>query len=139
MLLQDPDLLNRDTELVFDLTNKTFQLVKAGNLSDDGVTIQALYSKCKELWKTQADLIKYPFLAVAITPEQFEFVSGWTPKDATTINLLRNGGFAVKNADGSSGSSNGILMNAKDSISASETVYVKDESHFKTKLTIVGD
>ena len=99
-LIIDPDLLNQGTEVVFDTTAKTIQLVEAGNLSSDGVTLQALYSFCKEEWKNDDALIKYPFPMTPITPEQFELYNGWTFLDSTTINLLRNGGFAVKDASG---------------------------------------
>ena len=98
----DPDLLNQGTEIVYDTVGKTIQLIKAGNLSDDGVTFQAVYSFSKEEWKADANLVKYKFPIVSITGEQFEFVDGWTYKDATTVELLRDSGFAVKNGDGSS-------------------------------------
>lgn len=101
-LIQDPDLLNQNTEVTFDTSAKTIALSVAGNLSTDGVTLQALYSFTKEEWKNDTNLIKYPFPFIAITSEQFEFVNGWKPADATTVNLLRNAGFAVKNSDGTS-------------------------------------
>ena len=101
-LIEDPDLLNNGTEVLFDTTNRTVQLVEAGNLSADGVNLQALYSFAKEEWIDNASLLQYEFPFVAITEEKYEFVSGWTPADLTTIKLLRNGGFAVKNSDGSS-------------------------------------
>ena len=99
-IIQDPDLLNQGTEVVFDTTNKTIQLLVAGHLSIDGVTLQALYSFTKEEWKNDNNLIKYSFPFVAVTPEQFEFVNDWTPADTTTINLIRNAGFAIKNSSG---------------------------------------
>lgn len=101
-IIQDPDLLNQGTEVIFNTTNKTVQLLIAGNLSVAGVVMQALYSFTKEEWKTDSNLIKFTFPFVAITPEQFEFVNGWTPADTTTINLIRNAGFAIKNNDGTS-------------------------------------
>jgi hypothetical protein len=101
-IIQDPDSLNQGTEVVFNTTNKTIQLLIAGNLTDAGVIMQALYSFTKEEWKTDQNLIKFTFPFVAITPEQFEFVNGWTPADETTINLIRNAGFAIKNENGTS-------------------------------------
>jgi len=93
----DPDDLTRDTELAIDPTvdPPTITLTKTGNLSDDGVSLQALYSFCKEQWKTETDLIKYPFPIIAITPEQFEFQDTWEPGDQTTIDLFRDAGFAI--------------------------------------------
>lgn len=96
MLIVDPDLLAQGTEVVIDAPNKTIQLIKAGDLSDDGVTGQAIYSFLKEQWKSDANLIKYPFPMVAITEQKFDIVNGWDFKDATTKNLIRNAGWALK-------------------------------------------
>ena len=107
----DPDSLVRSSSLAnlgtdgniwIDTATKEISMATEGSLSTDGVTIQAFYSYLKEEWKTDSALIKYPFPMVAITPEQFEFVDGWTPADSTTVNLFRDGGFAIKNNDGSS-------------------------------------
>jgi hypothetical protein len=94
----DPDYLNQGTEIIFDATGKTIELVTAGNLSTDGVTLQAIYSFCKEEWKT-TDLIKYPFPFVAITAEQFELVNGWNWKTTTSTQLIRDGGWALKDTN----------------------------------------
>lgn len=101
-LLTDPDSLNQGTEVTISTAAKTIALNAAGNLSSDGVTGQCLYSFLKEEWKTDADLIKFPFPLIAITPEQFEFVEEWLPANAATVLLLRNCGFAIKNSDGTS-------------------------------------
>lgn len=97
----DPDALRRGIEIVFDLDNKKIQLVPTGNLSDSspasqsGVTLQAVYSKCKELWKTESDLNKLKFPFDAITPTKMDLVNGWDWKDATTRRLIRDGGWAL--------------------------------------------
>ena len=92
-LIIDPDNLNQNTEITISTTNKTLSLSVTGNLNEDGVTGQALYSFLKEEWKTDASLIPYPFPMVSITPEQFEFIAGWVPADDTTRNLLRSCGW----------------------------------------------
>lgn len=89
----DPDSLNQGTEVTIDTGARTIQLTVAGNLSNDGVTLQALYSFLKEEWKTDAALIKFPFPMTAITPEQFEFIQDWAPADSTTRKLIRTGGW----------------------------------------------
>ena len=94
----DPDDLNQGTEVTIDAINKTIELHVAGNLSNDGATGQAFYSFLKEEWKSDASLIAYNFPMVSITPEQFEFVEGWTPANDTTRNLLRNAGWREINA-----------------------------------------
>lgn len=124
-LITDPDNLNQGTEVVIDTAGSTIQLVKAGNLSDDGVTLQALYSFLKEEWKSDNNLIKFPFPMEAITPEQFEFKNGWTYADATTWQLFRNGGFAVTNGSGNTEEYIGVIT--LGSIGASDQVYFQQE------------
>ena len=136
-LIADPDFLNQGTEVVFDTSAKTIQLLKAGNLSDDGVTLQALYSFTKEEWKNDSALIKFPFPFIGITPESFEFVSGWTPADATTVNLIRNAGFAIKNSDGTSAEEYAGVITLGE-LGASDQVYyqqVADGSPIDVVLT----
>lgn len=99
-LIVDPDSLNQGTEVVIDTGAKTVQLVATGNLSTDGVTLQTLYSFLKEEWKDDGLLIPFPFPMEAITPEQFEWLEGWSPADATTRNLIRNAGWAERNSSG---------------------------------------
>lgn len=104
-LITDPDLLNQGVEVVISTASKTLRLVRAGNLSADGVTLKALYSFLKEEWKSDPALIKYPFPMVPITDEQFELVNGWNFDNTGsgsdfTPNLIRTGGWAVRNASG---------------------------------------
>lgn len=97
--ITDPDFLVRDTEIIFNFTNssaRTIQLSVAGNLSTDGVTLQAVYSKCKELWKSASDLIKIPFPFDAITSTQFDLVNSWNFADSTTRQLIRDAGWSVR-------------------------------------------
>lgn len=125
-LITDPDSLTQGTEVVFDTAAKTVQLIKAGNLSDDGVTLQALYSFSKEEWKADDNLIKYPFPFIAITSEQFEFINGWTPADTTTKELIRNAGFAVVNLAGSVTEEYAGIITL-GTIGASDQVYYQQE------------
>jgi hypothetical protein len=92
-LITDPDNLNQGTEITISTSAKTIALAVAGNLSNDGVTMQALYSFLKEEWKSDGNLIPYPFPMVSITPEQFEFIEGWVPSNDTTRNLIRSAGW----------------------------------------------
>lgn len=100
--LVDPDDLNQGTEIVIDDQGaKTIALNSgSGNLSDDGVTLQCVYSFLKEEWKDDADLIKFPFPLIAITEEQFELVNGWDWANDATRNLIRDGGWALKDSGG---------------------------------------
>ena len=99
-LLYDPDSLNDGVEITVTTATKKVRLQKTGNLSDDGVTLKCVYSKLKELWKTNSAYIKYPFPMGPITDEQFEMINGWDWYDDTTRYLIRTGGWALKDAGG---------------------------------------
>ncbi|MFK5926945.1 MAG: hypothetical protein QM483_09975 [Desulfuromusa sp.] len=99
----DPDLLNQGTEIVFDTAAKTIGLAVAGNLSNDGVAIQCIYSFGKEEWKADATLIKHPFPLKPIdgpSGTQFDLVEGWIWLNTTTTGLIRDGGWALKDSGG---------------------------------------
>lgn len=74
----------------FDIFAREVYLVEQGNLSLDGVTLQALYSFIKVEWKLDPDLIPHPFPMIAITPEQFEFIDNWNPVDAAAPEVIRS-------------------------------------------------
>lgn len=96
--ITDPSFLSQALEVTFNVTTKTMKLNIAGNLSTDGVTLQALYSFAKEQWKADPILIKYPFPIVAITEQKFDLVNGWDFFDLPTRNLIRDAGWALKDA-----------------------------------------
>ena len=108
-------------EIVIDYVNKLIGLyvgssASPSNLTNDGVTIKAVYSKLKDIWKDDVDLIKFPFPMGPITDEQFEMINGWnwdrgqaaSPARtsgtegiaADTVELLRTGGWQVVNTGG---------------------------------------
>ncbi len=72
------------------------ELTKVGALSEDGVTGQALYSKTKEVWRTDTTAIGFLFPMEGITPEQFEFINDWRPIADASRKLLRTCGFAER-------------------------------------------
>lgn len=93
----DPDDLNQNIEVTITPgTSGTIQLHRAGNLGDDGVTMQCLYSFLKEEWKDDDNLIKFPFPMIAITSEQFELIDSWDFTPVSSAELVRDGGWAVK-------------------------------------------
>lgn len=101
----DPDDLSQGTEVIFDPTGKTVKLITGGTLDDGGantggVTLQCLYSFCKEEWNTDNELIKYPFLFEGITAEQFELINGWDFWGEYSRELIRDGGWALKDTTG---------------------------------------
>ena len=97
----------------FDVLNREIWLMKEGSLSDDGVTLQAVYSFSKEEWKNDNTLIPHPYPFVAITPEQFEMSNDWVPHTGPvggpsgdpndryeTRKLIRTGGWREIAANG---------------------------------------
>jgi hypothetical protein len=97
-LITDPDFLNQGTEVVIDTSARTIQLVIAGNLDTDGVTLKAVYSFLKEEWRNDPSLIRYDFPMTPITDEQMQIGvssrnNGWNWADQTTRELIRTGGW----------------------------------------------
>jgi hypothetical protein len=101
----DPDQLERGTEIVIDTTAKTIQLVAAGNLDNlppgatSGVTLQAVYSKLKELWKDETDLNKFRFPLRMFTKTDGILQNSWSWAGASTRNLIRDGGWEEVSGD----------------------------------------
>lgn len=137
-LIIDPDNLNQNTEVVIDTSGKTIQLLVAGNLSTDGVTLKCLYSFLKEEWKNDSSLVKFPFPMGPITDEQFELINGWDFKDNTTRYLIRSGGWALKDSGGISLEEwAGII--SLGSIGASDQAYFQQvASGSATNLQLTG-
>lgn len=115
-VITDPDQLayqvnvsfaSATEEIVIDTTTKTIALKVTGNLTKDGATIKAVYSKLKDAWRTNSTLIKIPFPMGPITDEQYEMVNGWnwdavntSGETQLTTQLLRTGGWSVVNTSG---------------------------------------
>ncbi len=107
----DPDVLDQGIEVKFDVTGKTislsgFSIAPLSSISDsgtsatNGITFQCLYSFAKEEWRTDANLIKFAFPFVSITGEQFELVNGWNFANQYSKDLIRDGGWSLKNGAG---------------------------------------
>jgi len=83
---------------------KTIQLLPQGVLSDaspgavSGVTGKCLYSKFKEIWKTDNELNKHKFPIQMIYEASFVWINSWAPYDQQTRDLFRDAGF--KETDG---------------------------------------
>lgn len=103
-IVTDPDSLVDGTDIIINVSTKTIQIVDGHAITaagaTGGVTGQCLYSKLKELWKSNSTYIKYPFPMESITPEQFEFVSGWQLYGISSRKLIRNAGWAEKDTSG---------------------------------------
>jgi hypothetical protein len=101
--ITDPDSLNVGTEITFDLPNKTFTLVAAGNLvAKDGVTGNALWAKFVDLWTT-ATYQPYPFPMNVLDARSGQYIfgqdpggtyNGWKPANDTTRQMIRDAGWS---------------------------------------------
>ena len=101
--------LNVGVELVIDESARTFELVATGNLiAKDGVTMQALYSKFVDLWATPT-YQDSPFPMNALDALSGQYLigidaggnpNGWAPKDDTTRNMMRDGGWEEYDSSG---------------------------------------
>ena len=101
--ITDPDFLIKDTEISFLSGSRRIRLNVAGNLGYAGVTMQAIYSKCKELWITDSTLVPYPFPLISITEKKFDFVNGWdltgsAANLSASHQLIRDAGWSVQNS-----------------------------------------
>jgi len=94
-IITDPDNLILNDQITILTGSATIQLTTSGSFTTDGVTLQCVYSKLKDLWKTNANFIKFPFPMTAITEEKFELINSWDFQDVTTRNLIRTGGWAL--------------------------------------------
>ena len=112
-----------------DTTGKLIYL-RTGNLVDSsGVTLKALYSKLKSIWKNNSTAIKFTFPMIPITDEQMEFGNGadaWKPGDDTSRNLIRTGGWAEKTSGTSNREYVGVVT--LGSIGSSDQVYYRQVS-----------
>lgn len=100
--------LNVGTEIVINEPARTIQLLAAGNLvAKDGVTMQAVYSKCMDLWNTASyQDSPFPFYAIDALSGQYAVgydgatYNGWKWADDTTRQMLRDGGWSEYNSAG---------------------------------------
>ena len=107
----DPDLITYDVDvsqtteqMILTTGTKKVRLYEQSPLSDgspgavSGVTGKCIYSKCKEIWKTDNDLNKHRFPIQMIYEASFVWINGWGPEDDQTRDLFRDAGF--KEVDG---------------------------------------
>ena len=99
----DPDFLDQNREIYINTSLRTFGIVidtdaspaqsPISRIDSDGVSGQCQYSFFKEEWKNDATLIPHPFPMIAITPEQFEFISDWEPENNKSRLRIKNAGW----------------------------------------------
>lgn len=146
----DPDNLTRSSSLSnlgtdgniwIDTTSKTVSVGQQGLLTTDGVSLQTIYSYLKEEWKADAALIKFDFPMISITEEKFELINGWDFADDTTKNLIRDGGWALKDGSGVSEEEymNVTTLGSFDNPNADQAYYLQVSGGTETSVVLTGE
>lgn len=94
--------LNVGVEIAIDESARTISLLAAGNLiAKDGVSLQAIYSKCVDLWATSTyQDSPFPFYAIDNLSGQFQMgtdgstFSGWKWLNDTSRQMVRDAGWS---------------------------------------------
>lgn len=146
----DPDDLAQFIEVKFDTSAKTialsgFSLTALSSISDsgtsatNGIAFQCLYSFAKEEWRSDQNLIKFAFPFVSITGEQFELVNGWDFANQYSRNLMRDGGWSLKNGAGVSQEEymNLTTLGTFDDSALDNVYYLQSASTSGTPITAV--
>lgn len=140
----DPDLLAQTTSVLFDFASTTARRIDlasndisgSSNIeptisgSDTGVTLQALYSFCKEEWKTDATLIKIPFPLISITKNQFDFINSWDMANDRSKYLLRDAGWSVRSGSTNTSTQEWVGIVTLGTLASTDQVYYLQTSSF---------
>ena len=148
--ITDPDSLVRAStapnlgvngNIFIDTTAKTIAMAQYLLLDAGGVTLQAVYSYIKEEWKDDAALIKFDFPLVSITAEQMELVNGWDFADQTTKDLIRDGGWALKDGAGLSQEEymNVTTLGAFDDAGNDQAYYLQSAGGSPVNIVLTGE
>jgi len=137
-IITDPDNLNQHSEVGISTNNKTIACSTSGNLTTDGVGLQCLYSFLKEEWKNDTLLIKYPFPMLAITEEKFELINGWDFANSTTKELIRTGGWALKDTGGSTLEEYAGIITLGSLDSGDQVYYQQSAAGAATNMVLTG-
>jgi hypothetical protein len=141
-LITDPDELTDPTHITVTVATKKIKLIRADPLGPEGVTLKCVYSKLKELWKSNTTYIKYPIPMQPITDECFEMINGWDwdqtgSGNDLTPNLIRTGGWATKNASGVSQEEWGGIVTL-GSLGSADQVYYQQSSGASGGVDVVN-
>ena len=120
--------------LTIDFTGKRIYLTKTGALSNDGITLKCIYSSLKEIWRTDATAIRFPFPMIPITDEQMEVID-YSFGNTGTRELIRTGGWAEKTGATTNREYAGVVT--LGSIGAGDQVYYRQVSSDGNPTNIV--
>lgn len=88
--------LGSTQNLFIDFTTFKIHLAEHGALDSEGVNINTVYSRLKQLWISEPGFSAYDFPMETITTTQFEMINGWDWADDTTRLLIKDGGWTYK-------------------------------------------
>ena len=142
-LILDPDSLTYEVAntasgtymLTVATSGSLLYLTEVGALSEDGVNLQTVYSKLKEVWLTEN--LPFDFPMESIYDESFEFINGWRPGNNATRNLFRSAGWAERNG-GNAIAREYANITTLGSFGASEQAYLSNQSGVATNFTYTG-
>lgn len=98
--------------------------------SNTGVTLQALYSFCKEEWKTDTTLIKIPFPLISITKNQFDFINNWDLANDRSRYLIRDAGWSVRSGSANTSVQEWVGIVTLGALDFADQVYYLQTSSF---------
>ncbi len=133
--------LGTDGNIWIDTATSKIGLAEYGSLSSDGVTLQAVYSYYSEELKSDAELPKFENPFISITEEKFELINGWDWEDQTTKNLIRDGGWALKDNSGVSQEEymNVTTLGSFDNAVADRAYYLQEAGGTPTDIVLTGE
>lgn len=129
------DTVSGTVMLTYRPTTQEVKLTEVGALTSDGVTVQALYSKFKDIWL--ADDLPYDFPMNSIFDESFEFINGARPQDDATRHLLRSAGLAERDSGGTIVREY-MCVNSLGSFGAAEQAYYSNQAGVSTDFVYTG-
>ncbi len=145
-VLKDPDSLNQGTEIVFDTSARprTIQLLNAGNLIDNKVALQCIFSFIYEEFKTDPDLIKHGMPLDPIdgpSGTQFVLSEEWAWNDIITTDKIADGGWAWKQANGDSMEEwmNMTSLGTFNDSAVDQATYTQGDPDNPTAVTVPGE
>lgn len=138
----DPDLLAQTTSVLFRYSNPLARTIDLATTdisassqidptvsgSNSGVTLQALYSFCKEEWKSDPTLIKIPFPLISITKNQFDFINNWDMHNNRSRYLIRDAGWSVRSGSANVSTQEWVGIVTLGSLDSTDQVYYLQEA-----------
>lgn len=121
----DYNELNEGTEIIVHTDTSKIQLLKAGNLSDDGVTLKAVSQFLQRRWKDYAGRTKYdyPFDNNGVALGGYYWITDWDFYDELSRKLIRDSGWEII--------SNGVTTQIWANITTKGAIGQSDQAYYQ--------